>query len=211
MKTKDKIILYLDDQVEGSEKAEFEKQLSSSSELQSELQKQKQLLSEMKSVKDVSLNSDYFVNLIPEVRGRLSEKKRYQLFPKLTLGVSTALAIMVVAFFVYTGNNMRSVNNISNTTNTAPNSQISSSYTQNILTSTTDQYGISGLTSSEAASYDSVLSNMIASELSASPQGINNIIADNNGEDYTNMLKNLNTKETEEIYNELKSTRFFKR
>lgn len=203
MKASDKIILYLDGQLNEDERIRFEKELESSAELRNELTKFRKFAAEIGELKNIETEPDYFVNMVPHFRERLSAKKKYKLMPRLALGLSTITAIAIILIFVLNYKTTE-VNNIAN--------NISDSVTQNYslnFSPLNDQIDLTNLTTNDDASIDSVISSMLSDELNISAQSYNEIMADNNSSDLQTMLQGINTTEADRIYNELLHKRIY--
>jgi hypothetical protein len=204
MKVNDKIILYLDNQMSEEEKLIFENELKNSNILQKELEDYKNFLNEITEPKNILIEEDYFSQMIPKLKGRIEERKKLKLIPKLAFGVTTVAAVLVVFFFTFTNKSIK--NEI--TSMKTENVQNSNNEFGSILGNGSNQINIGNLSNVEAAKYDSVFNAMISNALSLSPQSINYLSADNNTE-LSNMLQGINQKEANDIYNQLLHKKIF--
>jgi hypothetical protein len=204
MKVNDKIILYLDNQMSEEEKLIFENELKNSNILQKELEDYKNFLNEITEQKNILIEEDYFSQMIPKLKGRIEERKKLKLIPKLAFGVTTVAAVLVVFFFTFTNKSIK--NEI--TSMKTENVQNSNNEFGSILGNGSNQINIGNLSNVEAAKYDSVFNAMISNALSLSPQSINYLSADNNTE-LSNMLQGINQKEANDIYNQLLHKKIF--
>ncbi len=204
MKINDRIILYVDGQLNAEEKAAFEKELANSLLLKTELEKYKKFLTGIKELKTPSLDESYFTEMIPRFRGRAEEKKKLSFIPKLALG-TTAISIILIVFLFTIAHNKTEIKNTpaANFANGISNSQGLQSYNYYSY-----QLDPGDFSQQEISNLDSTLSRMISQELDLSPQSMNYISADNNT-DLQNMLEGLNKKEADELYNQILHKRIF--
>ena len=204
MKINDNIILYVDGQLDETEKARFEKELENSFELREELNRYKNFIGGIKQFKEPALNESYFVEMIPRFRGRAEEKKKLKYIPRLAIGTTAISVILIVFFFTFAHKENRTVrSSLNNINNNITTSQDLQSYTYYSY-----QLDPNDFSQEEIANFDSTLNTMISQELSLTPQSLNYISADNNN-DLKNMLQGVNEKEVDEIYNQILHKRIF--
>ena len=198
MKIDERIILYVDGQMNEVEKTSFEKELYVSASLTEDLNKYKKILSGISEIKNTPVEDDYFVQMIPKFRGRLELQRKLKLLPKLVFSISTIAAILI--FFIFTFNkNSSNVNTVIPATgNQAPNT---SSYSE--LSSLSDQFNFSNMSSEEISNSNSILDSMLIHELDLTPQSLSNISADNSNTDLSSLVQGINEKEADQIYNEI--------
>jgi len=204
MKVNDKIILYLDNQMNDEEKLDFENELKDSVTLQEELEYYKKFLNEISELKNISVEEDYFSQMIPTLRGRIDERKRLKIIPKLAFAVTTIAAVIVVFFFTFMNKSVKKVAGPAKIETTRNSSNDFAS----ILRNDSNQLNLGDLSNEEISKYDSVFNAMISNALSLSPQSFNYLSADNNT-DLNNMLQGINQKEANEIYNQLLHKKIF--
>ena len=198
MKIDERIILYLDNQMNTDEKASFEKELNSSAKLADDLNKYKEILSDISNVNNISTANDYFVQMIPKFRGRLELQKKLKLMPKLVFSFTTIAAILIFFIFTFNQNNK----NVKTTTyTTGLQTSTNSSYSE--LSSLSDQFNFSTMSSEEIANSNSILDSLLIEELHLTPQSLNTITADNNNTDLNSLVQGINEKEADQIYNEI--------
>ncbi len=198
MKIDERIILYLDNQMNADEKASFEKELNSSAKLADDLNKYKEILSDISNVNNISTANDYFVQMIPKFRGRLELQKKLKLMPKLVFSFTTIAAILIFFIFTFNQNNK----NVKTTTyTTGLQTSTNSSYSE--LSSLSDQFNFSTMSSEEIANSNSILDSLLIEELHLTPQSLNTITADNNNTDLNSLVQGINEKEADQIYNEI--------
>ena len=196
MKIDERIILYLDDQMNADEKASFEKELNSSPNLADDLIKYKKFLSDISDVKNIPSDNDYFVQMIPKFRGRLELQKKLKLMPKLVFSFTTIAAVLIFFIFTFKQNNK-------NVSTTFPTKGIQPSTTGSYseLSSLSDQFNFSTMSSEEIANSNSILDSLLIEELNLTPQSLNTITADNSNTDLNSLVQGINEKEADQIYN----------
>ncbi len=202
MKSEDRIILYLDNQMNEAERASFEKELESSPQLKTELENYRKFLNKIDDAKDIVADEEYFVEMIPKFHGRLQLKQRIKFMPKLAFGMTTVAAVLVILFFALNkGTNKTVVQNKAavQTTNYPGSSDL------NILS---DQYNLGALTPAEIAYSNSVLDSLLYKELNLSPQNLSDYTFGNT-QDLNSIVQGLNQKEADEIYNQLLHKKIF--
>lgn len=198
MKTDERIILYVDGQMNEDEKASFEKEINNSTDLTDEINKYKKFLSNISDIKNVPVDNEYFVQMIPKFRGRLELQRKLKLLPKLVFSVTTIAAVLI--FFIFTFNkNNKSVSSAIPTS--ASQTSTPSSYSE--FGSFSDQFNFSNMSSEEIANSNSILDSLLIQELNLTPQSLSNISADNSNTDLSSIVEGINEKEADRIYNEI--------
>ncbi|MHB8580548.1 MAG: anti-sigma factor family protein [Ignavibacteriaceae bacterium] len=196
MKTNDKIIEYLDGQLSEDEKASFENELKTSSILQSEFQQYKKIKDSLSQLRNIEVDESYFIETIPKFRTRQSVLKRYGVVPKLTLGLSTLLAVALVFVVVFSRTNRVII----------PTKVVvvdsSGTDFSTLLDPSSDNFNLNYISNNEASRYDSLLNSMITKALDLSPSELS-YVAPSNNSDLTSILQNINEKEADNIYNEV--------
>ncbi len=198
MKVDEKIILYVDGQMNEEEAASFENEISASPKLTEDLIKYKKFLSGISEIKDIPVDDEYFVQMIPKFRGRLELKRKLKFIPKIAFGITTLAAVLIFVIFTLNKNNKNEVPILQNTIN-----QITSSGSSSDLNSLSDQFNFSFMTNEEIANSNSVLDSMLVHELDLTPQSLSTISADNNNSDLSSLVQGINEKEADQIYNEI--------
>jgi len=102
---KEKILNYLSDQMSEEEKHKFESELNSSSELKREFNDAKEKLDKLSFNDDVSLEEDYFVNLLPKTRAKLEKNDVPFYKKKIVFAVPVLAAIIIALIFIVNGTN----------------------------------------------------------------------------------------------------------
>lgn len=197
MKTNNKIIEYLDNQLSESEKASFENELKTSPSLQSEFLQYKKFKNSLSELKNIEVDESYFIETIPKFRTRQSLLQRYKAVPRLTLSLSTLLAAaLILVIFIPRSNKV-----------IAPNKVVvvidsSGSEFSTLLDPSADNFNLNYISSNEASHYDSLLNSMITKSLDLSPNELS-YVAPSNNSDLSGLLQNINEKEADNIYNEV--------
>lgn len=209
MKTEDKIILYLDNQLSAEDRAMFEKELDNSQQLRTELENYKKFLKDINSVKDITAGNDYFAEMIPKFRGRLELKQRMRFLPKLAYG-TTAIAVVLAVLFLLVNKNVNNKESIVFNKSLQSNKstqieKIESTSDMNILS---DQFNIGELSQSDIIYSNSVLDSLLYEELNLSPQNLNDFTFENN-QDLNTIVQGINEKEANDIYNQLLHKKIF--
>jgi len=100
MNNDERIIKYLDSELQEEEKASFEKDLSRSKSLQNELAAYKKVLTVFDEQKLFDTESTYFTNLVPAIREKLEQSKTTNPFRKLGYAVAFIL-LFVAGYFIF--------------------------------------------------------------------------------------------------------------
>lgn len=197
----DKIILYLDGQMTGEEKAAFEKELSESRELRDELKRLKDFNAGISGLKSISTEEEYFVQMIPRFRNKLGQKKKFSFFPGIAYIVPTATAVIIIMLFVTNKNVKNDILPLQN--NIATQQAVNTEIVQD-AGSLSDQFDFVHMSLEEVANSDSLLNSMLVHELELTPQSLSEIsAADNNTTDIQTLMQGVNEKEADAIYNEI--------
>lgn len=196
MNNKDKIILYLDNQLNTQEKEQFEKDLKNSLELRRELESYKKVLENLKLMNIHSADERYFINNIPLFREKL-EKKNQVGVQKKYIYASSALVIVLLALSLFLFRNNESI--------IGEGKNLAADEVQ--LVDLDDIYGSSELDSSLGTVADSVWNELISDELSFSFETADSILQTFNGN--VNYTEGLNEEEASLIYDRLINKEFF--
>ena len=203
MKSEDRIILYLDNQMNEAERALFEKELESSPQLKAKLENYSKFLKDIDAVKEITGNKEYFAEMIPKFHGRFELKQRMRFMPKLAFGMTTIAAVLVILFFTLN----RNINNRTIIQNKAK-VQATNSEGSSDLNILSDQYNLGVLTPAEVTYSNSVLDSLLYKELNLSPQSLSDYTFDNS-RDLNSIVQGINQKEADEIYNQLLHKKIF--
>ena len=202
MKKIDKrIILYLDDQMSQEERKIFESELTNSSELSKEVESYKNILKSLTFDEKQSKDDDYFANLIANFRQtKLSSKKSFSFKPAYSLTAAVSIIILVFIFF-----------NPFNKTEIETVDKIIAGLDETEAAELIDYYS-NGLTQTEVdqtnGRADSLFADMISNELEFDESDVKMLVSSD--ENYLNSIySNIDSDETEKIYNEILNTKFF--
>ncbi len=194
MKINEKILRHLSGLMGEEEKTIFEKELSESHQLLAEYNKIKLYLDNISSVKEISGDPAYFVNLLPRVREKIQAKKKNQFSKKIVYAIP-ALSAALIIFLIYSPANKNvTVDDLVNEIiANADQREISDRYVN--LSNDIDDYGFY-----EESVPDTV---MIPAEWQKGAEAY--YITNRqfrNGDDFS-LLENLSEKELEEVYKDL--------
>ena len=200
MKMNNKIILYLDGQMNGEEKAAFEKELDGSQALSNELKRLKEFNTGISELKNIPAQEDYFVQMIPKFRSKHEQKRKFSLFPGIAYSVTTATAVIIVMLFVMNKNVKNEAQPFQNNEETQQVVNIEPTLDAGSLS---DQFGFIDMSREEIANSDSLLNYMLVRELDLTPQSLSDISPADNTTDIQTILQGVNDKEADAIYNEI--------
>jgi hypothetical protein len=196
-----KIILYLDGQMNREERAAFETELERSQALSDELKKMKNFNAGISELKNIPAREDYFVQMIPKFRGKHEQKRKFNLFPGIAYSVTTATAVIIVMLFVMNKNVKNEAQPFQNNVETQ---QLVNFEPAQDAVPLSDQFGFVNMSREEIANSDSLLNSMLVRELNLTSQSLSDIsTADNNTADIQTILQGVNDKEADAIYNEI--------
>ncbi len=202
MKKIDKrIILYLDNQMSQEERKIFESELTNSSELSKEVESYKNILKSLTFDEKQSKDDDYFANLIANFRQtKLSSKKSFSFKPAYSLTAAVSIIILVFIFF-----------NPFNKTEIETVDKIIAGLDETEAAELIDYYS-NGLTQTEVdqtnGRADSLFADMISNEFEFDESDVKMLVSSD--ENYLNSIfSNIDSDETEKIYNEILNTKFF--
>ncbi len=204
MKIDNRIILYVDGQMNEEEKSSFEKELNSSPILKVELEKYKALHSGFSDLKNISVKEDYFIQMVPRFRGREEQKKRMKYAPKIALGMTTITAVIIIAFLLMNRNIKKEPVIVQNSP-----SQVTSNVSVTDLNALSDQYNLGTMSNEEITNSNSILDSILVFELKLTPQTLSSLSADNTNTDISTVVQGIDEKEAVKIYNELLHKRIF--
>ncbi len=201
MKIDKRIILYLDNQLNNEEKRKFEIELSKSASLLQQMDDYKNVLMQLKFDEEKVNGEDYFINMIPKFREKLtSDKKRFQLNTSYSLAAFVSVMIIVFLFFYpFKSAENNSIDGMITELNESEAAEIF-----NYLTNGFSSENINQLNGSS----DSLFSELIFSEFSLDESNMNKLMA-NNDISVDKICNDLQSDEAEIIYNEILKKKFF--
>ncbi len=196
MNNKDKIILYLDNQLNTQEKEKFEKDLKNSPELRQELENYKKVLENLRRMNVQSAGESFFINNIPLFRERLEKKKKVWVQKKF-IYASSALVIVLLVLSLFLFRNA----------GTIPEDVKNLALTEDQIKNLTDSYANLELDSALSNVTDSLWNELLSDELNFSYETADSILHAFNGNvDYN---EGLNDEEASLIYDRLITKEFF--
>lgn len=204
MEKNDRILKYLDDQMNEEERAAFEKELASSIELTAKFEEYRNLFSDIKKVKEISIDPSYFVNVIPNFRNRIESKKKKKILTNLALGFSTLTAVIIISLFIF-----QKPQNTNFTSLSSHGIDSTLALLQVGVSPLQDNFNFSNLSKAEEMRYDSVVTSMLSNELDISSAGLNYLNETGSNSDLHSMLQDVNDVEANKIYNELLNKKIF--
>ena len=194
-KRREQILKYLDGSMTGEEKLHFEKDLESNPDLRNETGRMKNFLSEIKAGSEPDTNETYFINMLPEFYARKEKKKKFN-FSKVAYSLSTVAAVVLIMFILFKPSGTINYSSLNDLSRSLTDSELNTA-----LNEYTERYSINDLISSASTGTDSIVSDMVASELDLSGT-VDRNITDN----YVNtdeLLNSLDESEANELYSQL--------
>ena len=111
MNKNEKIIKYLEGELNSEDKVQFEKELSQSKELQKELTDYKKVFSKIDEQKSIEHDSIYFVNLLPSIKDKLNKNSTAKPSRKFAYAL-TFILILTAGYFIFKPLSVSSSNNV---------------------------------------------------------------------------------------------------
>jgi hypothetical protein len=201
MNNRERIIRYIDRQMRPEEKSRFEEELKNSSSLQNELEDCRKLLNEYHEGKDVPIDENYFVSLLPEFRTKISSGKKFKPYPVLGYGLVSAILIILISVIVLrNGEEILQTEDVISTLNDSETKYILDNYSGTDISLE--------LAPDNSESYDSVLTSLLAENLVSGNPDLS-YITDNSEDDFYNIAEDITESQAEIIYNEIINKKFF--
>ncbi|MFO7524318.1 MAG: hypothetical protein R6W68_02600 [Ignavibacteriaceae bacterium] len=204
MKNKDERILkYLDGQMDPSQRKMFEDELKSSDELRNIFDDYINLIQSVEDAKKKNINSDYAETILPEFRKRVDQKKYSRRYTPLAYGLAIAAIIIFILFITLPINKeeIPSFADISSEDiNTKELDKLFDEMATLELISTYDDI--------KSADLDSIYLSYYSSEITESENKLENLFALNDLE-YYEIEQILSEKELEIVFNEIINTEFY--
>jgi len=201
MKNEKRIIAYLDNQMSNSEAKAFEEELKNSQELKTEFEEYKKFFFELDELKNIPVQENYFLGIIPSFRRKHEKRKTISLYPKYAYGFIVIVIVFIISYFLFnrdSGKTNPSIENIVSNLNEDELTQLLNTYQ--------DDYG-EILIRNGYENQDSLLDKMIINELNLSNNS--DRLLSSYSEDLNYVFDNLNDEEAEIIYNEILNKNFF--
>lgn len=178
------------------EKSIFESELKNSVSLQKELAKYRAVYNEFSGYKDVKIESDYFRNLVPRFRSKLSGEIIKFPLPKFAFG-SAALVVVIMFLFILLNRN----GNVSNVTDSVNENELTE-----LLNHYSSDFSLSEIPND--AVVDSTINALYLNEINVSPEAESYYFAERKS-DLSTIVKDINTEESDNIYNEIINKKYF--
>lgn len=194
----EKIIRYFEGQMNRSELQDFEQQVNSSPSLKKEIEGCRKFLEELSSTKDLSVDENYFINILPRFRVKLESGKRKKYYPRLAFA-SALLTVIIIFYLMPDGK----IVNSSNTANDLSTSEIT-----DYLTTNSSQALLTNLPPDVETKYDSLLDNMIYNELNSDREDFSTASLYDKL-DYNTIIQSIDRNEAAMVYEKLKNKKFF--
>ena len=113
MKTEERIIKYLDNDLTSEERTAFERELKSSEELKREFEKYSVIKEKIKYQKNLRLNSDYLSSILPEFHKKVDSGKKETLRRGLSYAFGLILLFLIgISFQKIFFNNQKNSNDL---------------------------------------------------------------------------------------------------
>ena len=203
MKTDKRISLYLEGELNPEEKESFEKELLNSPELQNELNLYRKFISAVEETKNISVESAYLNNIIPEFRRKLENRKEKKVYPKIAYAFPGLVILFLVFFFLFsTQKEQMILNNQNLTENNSNNNGFF-----DIANFSVDELIPADLSTKDKEEYDSELNKMIEKELNISSDSTKLLIADKLL-DYNSIIDNISEQDADMVYKDLLNKKF---
>ncbi len=196
----EKLIKYIAEEMNSSEKEEFEKLVGNSPELLKEVQKYREFFSNIKETNNPEINESYFINLLPNFRNKLEFVKRKKYHPVYSFASAVITVIVILMFIPRSENIIKEENSITGNYSTGE--------ITDYLTMNSEQPLVTNLPADVEANYDSLLDGMIYSELDINDQNLATTeLIDKL--DYNALIQSVNPNEASVIYEQLKNKKIF--
>ena len=195
----ERILKYLDNDLDNNERIKFENDLKQLPELKKEYDKYLVLNNKFNYNKVIEVDETYFNGIVPEFRNRLETKKKSKRI--FAFSFANSLAAIIIFYLVLSPNKSLNLNEIAKNWNENDiNNAIEYAVPNSNLYSLTDDYDYSYL--------DSVVSTMLTDELNLTNNSEVMQLIDNSI-DYDNLTSQISTAETNELYNTILNKKYF--
>ena len=201
MKIDDRIILYLDNQMNDEERRIFEIELSKSTELSKQLESYKNFMHSMKIDENDFRDQEYFVNLIPKFRKNLpTDKRSFKIKTAYALtSVASVVAIVLLIFNPFKTSENNSVEKLISTFNESEAVDILNYYSDDLSNIKTEQLN---------GTSDSLFTGLIYSELNLQETDLGHLISADEISIET-IYSEIQSEEADLIYNEILKKKYF--
>ncbi len=199
MKIDERIIRYFDNQMNDLERKKFEEDLKNSSDLTIQVEYYKDAFQKLK-IKDESFSEeDYFVNLVPRFREKLSAKRGK---PKLQIAYSLSAAVLILMIALIYFNPIKTKDNLTLENLISSFNEQEKIHLYNFYRSDTEILEISNGNSTENLS-DMLLTEINLQESDIAKMDAYGILS------VEEIMTELQDNEVDAIYDEILNTKFF--
>lgn len=193
MKTDDRIIKFIENELTQQERDSFESELNKSAELKREYQKYLNVKVEVDKLKELKLNSDYLNSILSEFRNKLSTPESFSYKRNLGFAFGVMVVFIAVAFLL---RNFLSTD-----------SEITDLQKFTHLLNETQQIELFETLNGDVELYNLVDESKLTSLIAANLE-IDYEIAESYNIQYSDLVEGLSSKEIEIIYNEILESNF---
>jgi hypothetical protein len=193
MKTDERIIKYIENELTRYESDSFESELNNSAELKREYQKYLNVKVEVDKLRELKLNSDYLHSILPEFKNKLNAPKPFSY--KRNLGYAFGVMVVFIAAAFLLRNFLSTDSEITDL----------QKFTQSL--NETQQIELLETLNGDIDLYNLVEESKITNLIAANLQ-IANAMAEAYNIQYNDLVEGLSSKEIEIIYNEILKSNF---
>ena len=201
MKIDKRIIQYHDNQMSDAERSAFESELSKSTDLSKQLEAYKTALQSLNIDEQSFADKDYFVNLVPNFRKKLSAVNK-PLKIKTAYALTAIAAVLVILLSIFNPFKLSEENSLD---------KLLSTLSENESTEILDYYynDLSSLNTGQLnGTSDSLLTELISTELNLQETDLNTLVSTDEIS-IENVYSEIKSEEADRIYNEILNKQYF--
>ena len=201
MKIDNRIILYLDNQMNDEERRIFEIELSKSVDLSIQMESYKSIMHSMKIDENDFHDQDYFVNLIPKFRKNLSSNKRsFKVRTAYAFAAAASVLVLVILIFnPFKSSENDSLEKLISTFSENEAVEILEYYSDDLSNIKTEQLN---------GTSDSLFSGLISSELNLQETDLKRLVSADEIS-IESIYSEIKSEEADLIYNEILKKKYF--
>jgi|ERR1035438_784741 hypothetical protein len=192
----DRVLRYLEGNLDAEEIIRFEAELRDSLSMQKELSRYKNVFNEFSGYKEIPADDDYFKNMVPRFRSELPGKLKR--FPLQKVAFASFGSLIIVMFLFLLLNRTNQIPNITDNLNDHDLTELWDKFSSDILPA---EY-------SADITIDSTINALYLNELNISPETESYYFADRKS-DVTTIVKDINDEEADNIYKEIINKKYF--
>ena len=192
----DRILRYIEGNLDGEEKIRFEAELKNSPSLQNELSMLNNVLKGFSGYNEIPADDYYFRNMVPRFRSKLPGKLKR--FPLQRVAFASAASLIIVMFLFLLLNKTYQNNNITENLNEHELTELWDKFSSDVL-----PYDYSA-----DVTIDSTINALYLNELNITPETESYYFADRRS-DVNTIVKDINDEEADNIYNEIINKKYF--